>query len=187
MGKGRERAAARRRGPGAGRPSAAAAKLIAAHGLAQHPEGGYFKETYRASARLPGGTLPGFPGERRVCTAIFFLLPRGTRSLLHRLKSDEIWHFHLGGPLRLVSIDPAGRVESVALGADADAGQKLQHVVPAGHWFGARAEADDALVGCTVSPGFDFADFEIGRRDALLALFPGAREAIELLTEPVHG
>ena len=166
-----------------------AAQLIESHGLAPHPEGGFYRETYRDARLLPASALPGFSGPRPASTAIHFLLPRGARSRLHRLKSDEVWHFHLGGPLHIVSIAPDGAVADVVLGADAASGERLQHAVPAGHWFGAYpdAAADYAFVGCTVAPGFDFADFELGRRAELLRLFPAARATVELLTEARDG
>lgn len=161
------------------------AEIAKAYGLQPHPEGGYFKESYRSPGHIPASALPkGFAGERSYSTAIYFLLPRGARSRLHRIKSDEVWHFYLGGPLTLVQLFPSGRVETVVMGHDVAAGQRVQHVVPAGCWFGARPEDGSAysFVGCTVSPGFDFADFEMGSREELLAQFPAAREAIELLT-----
>jgi predicted cupin superfamily sugar epimerase len=166
----------------------AAAELIRRYELAPHPEGGYFRESYRAAARLPARTLAGFPDERRVSTAIYFLLPRGAKSRLHRLKSDEVWHFYLGGALLIEEIDESGRAATTRLGADVAAGETLQHVVPAGRWFGASpaAGAEFSFVGCTVSPGFDFADFELGRRGALLERYPQARETIERLTGPAH-
>jgi predicted cupin superfamily sugar epimerase len=160
--------------------------LLRAHALLPHPEGGFYRETYRSPAVIPGGVLPGFPEPRAAATAILFLLPAGAVSRLHRIRSDELWHFHAGGPLRIVSIAPDGSVESVVLGPDGAAGQRLQYAVPAGRWFGAFPEPGTAhaLVGCTVSPGFDFKDFELGRRAELLKSFPGARAEIERLTVP---
>lgn len=162
-----------------------AEELAAVLGLAPHPEGGWFAESYRSAETLPAAGLPPrFGAPRSASTAIYFLLPAGARSLLHRIKSDELWHFYLGGPLRLTQLFPDGRVEEAVLGRDLAAGQRLQHAVPAGCWFGAAPEpgAPYALVGCTVAPGFDFADFDLGRRADLLARFPGARAAVERLT-----
>ncbi|MCX5795864.1 MAG: cupin domain-containing protein [Elusimicrobia bacterium] len=139
--------------------------------LEPHPEGGFYRETYRAAGRLPDG--------RCFSTAILFLLPKGCVSRLHRIKSDELWHFHSGGPLIVVELDPrTGRTRSTTLGPG-----KVQHVVKAGTWFGARLGpgADYALAGCTVAPGFEFRDFELGRRDVLLRRFPRSRRAIERL------
>jgi len=155
--------------------------LVAAYGLEPHPEGGYFKETYRSAEKMTtrGGV------SRPVSTGILFLLPEGQKSLLHRIKSDELWHFHLGGALRLTQISPEGKVEQFIIGPDIAKGQVLQHAVPARHWFGAAPEPGSAfcLVGCTVAPGFDFADFDLGSRATLLARFPDAKEHILSLTE----
>lgn len=159
--------------------------LIELHSLKPHPEGGYFRETYRSAGEIPTEHLPEHGGARNHSTAIYFLLPEGTKSVLHRIKSDEVWHFYLGGPLTLIQIAPDGTVEEVVLGQDVQAGQKVQHVVPAGYWFGAYPCAGSAysFVGCTVAPGFDFADFEMGNRDELLKLFPLAGVIIRALTE----
>lgn len=142
-----------------------ARRLITTLELKPHPEGGYYRETYRSPHS----------------TAIYFLLTEGERSRLHRIKSDELWHFYCGGPLTVTEIAPDGRVTETALGAH---GGKLQHTVTAGHWFGAQpnAGAGYALVGCTVAPAFQFADFELGRRDVLLKAFPHAKEIIARLT-----
>lgn len=160
-------------------------ELVRLYGLLPHPEGGFFKETYRSTGVIPKAVLPAqFPGPRHYSTAILFLLPAGRVSRMHRLNADELWHFHLGGPLELSAIHPDGKVETVILGLDVLAGQKLQHAVPAGCWFGAApAEgAPYALVGATVAPGFDFADFQLGRYEDLAARFPHARELLQKLT-----
>lgn len=151
-----------------------AAELIELHGLRPHPEGGFYRETYRSGGRTGG---------RCYCTAICFLLPAGAKSRLHRLKSDELWHFYLGGPLTVAQIRPDGAVVRAVLGPDPAAGHAQQLVVPAGTWFGAYPEPGTkySFVGCTVSPGFDFEDFEFGNRAALLAEFPGAAALIKRL------
>jgi hypothetical protein len=158
-----------------------AAELVRLYGLKAHPEGGYFSETYRSPGRAD---FPGL-GVRNFSTAIYFLLDAGARSRLHRIKSDELWHFHLGGPLAVAQIYPDGRAENTILGTDLRAGQRLQHAVPAGCWFGARPceGTEFAFVSCTVAPGFDFADFELGSRAELLKQFPGAAELIKELTD----
>lgn len=159
--------------------------LIRLYGLREHPEGGYFKETYRAAGKISRAELKGlFPGDRNFLTGIYFLLTKGQISRLHRIRSDEMWHFYLGGPLTIAQISPGGQVESIVLGPDIKAGQKLQHVVPAGCWFGAypREGREFSFVGCTVAPGFDPADFEMADRAALLAAFPQAADVIEKLT-----
>jgi len=158
-----------------------AAELVKLYGLRPHPEGGYFTETYRSGGKA---AYPGL-GARNFSTAIYFLLQAGNRSRLHRLKADEVWHFHLGGPLAVAQIYPDGRVENTILGADVRAGQRLQHAVPAGCWFGSYPceGTDFSFVGCTVAPGFDFKDFELGSRAELLGRFPGAAELIKKLTD----
>ena len=152
-----------------------AQELIDRFDLKPHPEGGYFRETYRSDLIVKN---------RNCSTAIYFLIPKDARSCLHRIASDEIWHFYLGDPLKLIEISPAGDVKKTTLGQDIASGHLLQHVVPAGHWFGAYP-ADGgrySFVGCTVAPGFDFQDFELGDRKGLLKRFPDARSIIELLT-----
>jgi uncharacterized protein len=162
-----------------------AARWVGLLGLTPHPEGGFFRETYRAEERIASAHLPArFAGDRAFATAIYFLLEARQVSRLHRIRSDEVWHFHAGGPLVVESIAPDGTAARVVLGAAAEAGQVFQHVVPAGHWFGASLERPDsyALVGCTVAPGFDFAELELARRDDLLERFPQHRALIERLT-----
>lgn len=160
--------------------------LVSRLGLAPHPEGGFYRETYRASDVLPRAGLPArFGGPRSASTAILYLLPEGAKSRLHRIASDELWHYHLGGPLEIVELAPDGRAETTVLGADLAAGHALQKAVAAGRWFGARPRrgAGWCLAGCTVAPGFDFADFELGVRSELLSLFPRARAEILDLTD----
>ncbi|MCM0082405.1 cupin domain-containing protein [Geomonas sp. Red32] len=160
-------------------------ELVARLGLTRHPEGGWFRETYRSPEIVGTGALPErFGGSRSFCTSIYFLLEAGDISALHRIKSDELWHFHLGSPLTVQVITPEGERRELRLGSDLAAGESLQAVVPAGCWFGAELSGGEgfALVGCTVSPGFDFADFEMGERGSLLALFPAHRELITRLT-----
>lgn len=151
--------------------------LIDHHDLVPHPEGGYYRETYRSAGIIPAGALaPAFGGDRHYSTAILFLLESGDVSRLHRIRSDEIWHFYGGGPLRLAMISPDGRAGEIVLGPDIGAGEHVQYVVPAGVWFGATPAEGSAFsfVGCTVSPGFDFADFEMGDKNVLKTLFPEA-------------
>lgn len=152
-------------------------QLIADYQLAPHPEGGYFKETYRAATTLAGTG-------RSLSTAIYYLLPQGQRSLLHRIGADEVWHFYVGDPLLVVELQPGAQAKVTRLGRDHGRGERLQHVVPAGTWFGALPAPGSAfsLVGCTVSPGFEFSDFELARRDVLLPQFPDARDWVEQLT-----
>lgn len=160
-------------------------ELIGLYGLQRHPEGGYFRESYRSAGLATAAQPPGsLAGPRNFSTAIYFLLPGGDKSNLHRIKSDEVWHFYLGGPLTIAQLRPDGSVEYTVLGRDIKAGQKLQYAVPAGCWFGAfpAVGTDFSLAGCTVAPGFDFKDFELADRAELLKQFPAARQMIERLT-----
>ncbi len=159
-----------------------AARIVEALGLAPHPEGGFYRETFRGSLVLEG--LP-HGGPRSAHTAIYFLLPGGTFSALHRVASDEVWHHYEGGPLELHTIDDAGRHEAITLGKDLARGERPQHVVPAGVWQAARAsEARHALCGCTVAPGFDFGDFEMPSRGELVRRFPKHEALLARLTRP---
>lgn len=154
-------------------------------GLEPHPEGGYFCETYRAKEAIPEEGLPGrFTGARPFSTAIYFLLPAGQFSAFHRIQSDEMWHFYAGSALSLYIIDPTGRCERLKLGACPEQGQQFQLVAPAGCWFAASVDTPGtfALVGCTVAPGFDFADFELAERQALVEKYPQHAEIITQLT-----
>lgn len=162
--------------------------IIRKFDLKPHPEGGFYRETYRCAECIrPGALPPRFSGARSLSTAVYFLLPANAGSLLHRIKSDELWHFYLGSPLRLVQIPPEGTAEEIILGQDIEAGQKLQHAVPAGFWFGAKPveESGFSFVGCTVAPGFDFSDLELGEREKLLAEFPKAGNIIKGFTTPL--
>jgi uncharacterized protein len=147
-------------------------QLVETLGMQPHPEGGYYKETYRAEGRIEG--------KRSYSTAIYYLLPPGASSKLHRMKSDEIFHFYLGGPMTLVKLGPKGEVETVVLGQDLAAGQAVQHLVRAGWWFGGYANDGSpfSLVGCTVAPGFEFEDFELGDNETLARQYPSARALI---------
>jgi uncharacterized protein len=154
-------------------------------GLSRHPEGGYYRETYRSQETVRAGALPDrFAGDRSFSTSIYFLLPSAERSHFHRIKSDEIWYFHAGSSLTLSMLDDRGLTE-YKLGPNPASGEALQSVVPAGCWFGARVNDPDTftLVGCSVSPGFDFHDFELARRSELLGEFPAQRKIIEVLTK----
>lgn len=162
-----------------------AAEWIASLRLTPHPEGGFYRETYRARETIDAEHLPARFGGRRVhSTAIYFLLPGDHVSALHRIKSDEVWHFYAGSPLTLAMIHPGGQLEERRLGPGPERGERFQAVVPAGSWYGASVDDRDAyaLLGGTVAPGFDFADFELGDRGELLARFPQHRETILRLT-----
>lgn len=148
--------------------------------LEPHPiEGGSFRRTYISSASIdvPGGT-------RALGTAIYYLLERGTFSEMHRLDSDEIFHFYYGDPVEMLQLQPNGRSALFILGTDLQAGQHVQLVVPAGVWQGTRLIGDGkvALLGCTVTPGFDFADYRNAPADELIAQWPGQADRIRALT-----
>jgi hypothetical protein len=147
------------------------------------PEGGWFAETYRSRAFIAGGPT-GETAPRALATAILYLLEPGTFSALHRLSSDEVWHFHLGGAVELLVLESgtAGRV--VRLGPDLAAGERPQALVPAGCWQAARLAAGGAwaLLGTTMSPGFEPEDFELGRRAELTEGWPAHATLIEALT-----
>ncbi len=170
--------------------NAQALRWIEALGLAPHPEGGHFREVYRSADVIPAAGLPARYGAARcAATSIYFLLEGRERSHLHRLRSDEVWYHHAGGVLRIAVILPDGTRRDVRLGSALSSDARPQAVLPAGAWFGAQLESDSdfALIGCAVAPGFDFADFELGRRTALLAAFPQHRELIMDLTSPGAG
>jgi predicted cupin superfamily sugar epimerase len=152
-----------------------------------HPhemEGGHYRETYRSPLSLPASALgPAYPSARSASTAIYYLLTPTTFSEMHRLPSDEVFHFYLGDPVEMLQLDEdGGRI--VTLGPDVAAGQQLQVVVRGGVWQGSRLRPGGsfALLGCTVAPGFDFADYERGDRAALTAEFPAFAEWITRLT-----
>ncbi|MDR1727017.1 MAG: cupin domain-containing protein [Acidobacteriota bacterium] len=158
--------------------------LIDGLGLSPHPEGGYYREVYRSPELLAREALPErFPGDRHLSTAIYYLLGRGDFSAFHRIRSDECWHFYAGRPLLLHQIDPSGAYGLVRLGGGVLHGEVFQAVVPAGRWFAAEPEPGGgfSLLGCTVSPGFDFADFELADADRLAALFPAHAPLIRRL------
>lgn len=131
-----------------------------------HPEGGWYRQTWAAE---PGFTPPGYPGSRAAATAIYFLLTAGTRSRWHRVRSDELWLWHSGGPLALLLGGAAarpGEPQQITLGSDLGAGQRPQYLVPAGTWQAASPDGDhEALVTCVVAPGFDFADFTLAEAE----------------------
>ena len=154
-------------------------------GLIAHPEGGFYRETYRSSLSLAREALPSqFNGPRLVSTAIYFLLEGENFSAFHRLRSDELWHFYAGGPLLVHVIEENGRYSEMSIGSNPESGEMLQAVVKAGCWCASRVRDPEsfALAGCTVAPGFDFEDFELGKRSKLISLYPQHRRLIEQLT-----
>jgi uncharacterized protein len=158
--------------------------IQALHMLA-HPEGGYYKETYR-SAHLMAVTqsVDGAVVQRNVSTAIYYLLEEGNFSAFHKIQSDEMWHFYAGHALEVLELSETGELRCTRLGADVLKGEVFQHVVPAHTWFASRVATGGAfsLVGCTVAPGFDFADFCLADPGQLLAQFPQHHQIIAELT-----
>lgn len=153
--------------------------------LQPHPvEGGYFRETYRSPVLLPASVLPEQGASRAVSTAIYYLLKPGHVSELHVLASDEVFHFYMGEPVRMLQLWPDGSAREVILGTNLAAGEVPQVVVPAGVWQGSRLAGDRgfALLGCTVAPGFEYADYRSGRRAELISRWPALAREIERLT-----
>jgi predicted cupin superfamily sugar epimerase len=154
--------------------------------LKPHPcEGGYFRETYRSQLTIPAGVLPrDFTGDRRASTAIYFLLTPNTFSEIHLLPTDEVFHFYLGDTVEMLQLRPGGKGEIIRLGSDLAAGDHPQVLAPGGVWQGSRLVPGGnwALLGTTVGPGFEFADYTGGQRSALTAEFPEFAELITALT-----
>lgn len=163
-----------------------AEKIIKALGLEPHPEeGGYFSETYRSPEILHKADLPDrYTGDRCTGTAIYYLLTPTTYSHMHKLESDEIFHFYSGDPCEMLQLFPDGSWKTVILGSDISAGHKPQVIVPRGVWQGMRLLEGGAygLMGCTVSPGFEYVDYSHGTRAELQKGYPEAKEFIDRLT-----
>lgn len=168
--------------------------MVAAHQIitllnpTPHPEeGGYFIETYRSSETVSDEALPiRYRGLRSLGTAIYYLLTPETFSAMHRLQSDEIFHFYLGDPVEMLQLFPDGSGKTIMIGSDIFKGMQPQVIVPRGVWQGTRLtqEGRFALLGTTVSPGFDSADYESGRKDELLRSYPQFQDLIIALTKP---
>jgi predicted cupin superfamily sugar epimerase len=152
--------------------------LIEVLQLAPHPEGGFFREVFRSASLVEGRS-----GRRSASTAIYFLLPAGTFSALHRVRSDEVWHHYDGDPVELHTIDERGVHAMSLLGRDLAGDQRPQRVVPAEVWQAALPRGSRfSLCGCTVAPGFEFVDFEMPGRSELVRAFPHLTATIERLT-----
>jgi predicted cupin superfamily sugar epimerase len=153
--------------------------------LTKHIEGGSYYRTYAAQLNICQKELPStFHGDRPVATAIYFLLEQGQFSAIHRIASDELWHFYYGDPLVIYEIDITGMLTEHLLGNNPEHAESFQCLVKAGSWFGSKVKTGGnySLVGCTVSPGFDFADFELGDRKMLMNQFPQHTGIIQMLT-----
>ncbi len=161
-----------------------ATTLVSQYQLLPHPEGGYYKETYRSNAIIQKEALPkGFSGDRNCSTAIYFLLEQVNFSAFHRIKSDECWHFYAGQTLLIYVIEPNGNCYTIKLGSDIENGEVFQSFVPANSWFASEPARNSSycFVGCTVSPGFDFVDFELAKKNELSALYPTHKDLINRL------
>jgi predicted cupin superfamily sugar epimerase len=155
-------------------------EIISLLQLQPHPkEGGFFAETYRSAASL---NVPA--GQRNLATAIFYLSTPEAFSEMHRMPGDEMFHFYLGDPVEMLQLHADGSSEVIVLGTDIATGMKLQHVVPGGVWQGSRLKTGGAfaLLGTTMSPGFDYEDYVSGKADDLIRTWPQRAEMIRALT-----
>jgi uncharacterized protein len=152
--------------------------------LGEHPEGGYFIETYKSDKLL---NLSEYDGPRHVCTGIYYLLIGEQFSSFHVMKSDEIWHFCTGSTLTLHIIEADGRLHQVILGTNIDDGETFQAVVKSDSWFAASINDKNSysLVSCIVSPGFDYRDWKLGDRETLERMYPQHKSIIEKYTRPL--
>jgi predicted cupin superfamily sugar epimerase len=153
--------------------------------LSKHIEGGSFRETYRSSLVLKRECIgKNFEGERAASTSIYFMLEQGQFSAFHKITSDETWHFYEGDTLDIFEIDDNGSLITHKLGRDASKGEFFQVLIKAGRWFGSRVAGSGiySLAGCTVAPGFDFADFQLADRAELSALYPTHKALIAEMT-----
>lgn len=149
-------------------------------GLLPHPEGGFFKETYRCQDQIK---VQGSEAMRNISTAIYFLLEDKNKSHFHRIKSDELWFHHEGNALEILLLD-SSELKIISLGKGLEKGESLQAIIPAGKWFAARVKDGKgfALVSCTVAPGFDFQDFELADLNDLLKEYPRYEKDIREMT-----
>lgn len=152
--------------------------------MLKHPEGGWYKETYRSKGSIPVSELDGYGGDRSYSTGIYFLLTSENFSAFHRILSDEMWHFYDGDGLTIHEIQPNGTYTEHQLGLDLDGVEEPQLVVKGKSWFASEVKDGGSwcLVGCTVAPGFCFEDFEMPERDTLMKEFPEYEELITRLT-----
>ncbi len=151
-----------------------AERIIKLLNLKRHPEGGYYKETYRSDETIEKDLDKRFNGVHSLCTSIYFLLSEKDYSAFHVLKSDEIWHFYEGTTLDIHIINPNGTLNTVSLGKNFETGEHFQYIIKSGQYFAAevRDKSSFALVGCTVSPGFEYSDFDLCNKKELIEKFP---------------
>lgn len=155
--------------------------------LSPHPEGGYFKETFIASDIINTDNLQrNYKGPKKAYTAIYFLLRSSQVSRLHRLKSDELWNYHYGSPITIHIIDSNGNYCEKKLGPNPDNKESFQIIIKGGCWFGVTVDEKNSysLTGCFVSPGFDYIDFELAKREKLIKKYPEHSSIIKKLTSP---
>lgn len=160
-------------------------KIVKQLSLQPHPEGGWYRETYRSEESIPQDSLPErYSASRSISTCIYYLLDATTFSTMHLVQSDEIYHFYSGSPLELLLLLPDGTSRIEIIGNDIAAGHHPQFVIHRGWWQGSRVRpgGEYALIGATVAPGFDFADFAVGSRDELTTRWPDAADMIAELT-----
>ena len=150
-----------------------------------HPEGGYYKEVFKSKDLIkPEGLSDRYSGSRSAGTSIYFLLNGDNFSAFHRLQSDEIWHFYTGSSLTVYVINNDGELIEQKIGPNYEEGEVFQYVVPSNLWFASKCNDPEgySLVGCTVSPGFEFEDFEMAKREDLVREFPQYESVIAALT-----
>jgi hypothetical protein len=156
-------------------------QLIQKYNLEPHSEGGWYKQTYKSNEEIGADALPErFGASRAFSTAIYFLLEKGNFSAFHRIKSDECWHFYAGEPLFIYIIEQTGELKIISLGSNHEKGQSFQYVVPADCWFAScpAPGSEYCFVGCTVSPGFEFEDFELADATELSVMYPQHKSII---------
>lgn|SRR5574338_12042 len=153
--------------------------------LNKHPEGGYYREIYR-SGEIIFIDAPNQNRKRNVSTSIYFLLEGSQKSKFHKLKSDELWHFYDGTAVKIYILDGNGKLTETMIGRDIENGELFQTTIGKNNWFAAEVmdKRSFSLIGCTVSPGFDFSDFELAKRANLLNKFPDHKELILRFTDP---
>ena len=153
-----------------------AATLVRKLKLQKHPEGGYFRQTYRSGTKV---NVKGYGGPRDISTAIYYLLVSGEFSAFHRIRSDEIWHHYSGGAVTLYAISDDGKLYKIKISREMP-----QTLIKAGTWFAASpGKSQYCLLGCTVSPGFDYRDWELGNRSDLAKMYPQHERLIERYTK----
>lgn len=166
-----------------------AERIISILKLQPHPEGGYFREVYRSDEQIEQQDLPPrYDGRRCFSTSIYFLLCDDQCSNLHRIKSDETWHHYDGSDVKIFIINPSGDLKIAILGKNLSKDEQPQITIRKGSWFGAHLNGENsfALIGCTVAPGFEYGDFELGSRKTLLETYPQHSEVINKLTGKQH-